>query len=386
MSQIFKTIVLECGLRRQINCRLISTSVRFARNQADGKNTEPASNEGEQRASISKAMQSYIERAKAHSEFMNEQQEEFNLGRRHLANMMGKDPETFSQDDINEAIRYLFPSGLFQIKARTMMRPPEELYPKQKAAEFDASGRPHHAFFYTGRPNFFFMLHDMVNRISKLNVIGGAAADPSEESTSFINGTIWIRKEELETRLFEKITDVQYSEWVNTMDRIMNHKHFEKEIQFLRQYRVPLARTNITEEVPPVLLEPDGRKSVTVERMAKKRSRGDVTVRIPGTGEININGQTLEYFKMIQSREMVIAPLQKAGWLGTVDVDARVEGAGETSQAGVVRRGIALGIVALGAESEPLRLAGYLTWDRRHKERKKPGRTSARKKWTWKKR
>lgn len=34
-------------------------------------------------------------------EFMRVQQEEFALGRRHLANMMGKDPETFTQEDIN---------------------------------------------------------------------------------------------------------------------------------------------------------------------------------------------------------------------------------------------------------------------------------------------
>ncbi|CAG7836911.1 unnamed protein product [Allacma fusca] len=386
MSLIWNKLLLECSLTRRINCRSISTGLSFSRNQIEGNKSEGTSTEGEQRGSISKAMQSYIERAKAHSEFMNEQHEEFNLGRRHLANMMGKDPETFSQDDVNEAIRYLFPSGLFQTKARPMMRPPEELYPKQKAAEFDASGRPYHAFFYTGRPFFFQMLHEMVNKIMKLNLITGVAAELKEESTSFINGTVWIGKEVLENRLFEKITDVQYSEWMNTLERIITHRHVEREIEYLKQFRVPLARTSLVEQVPPVLLQPDGSKVVTVERVAKKRCRGDITVRMPGTGEIIVNGETLEYFKMVQSREMVISPLQKAGLLGAVDVDARVEGSGETSQAGVVRRGIALGIVALGAESEPLRLAGYLTFDRRNKERNKPGHDSARKKWTWKKR
>jgi hypothetical protein len=34
-------------------------------------------------------------------EFISKQEKEFVFGRRHLANMMGKDPETFSQDDIN---------------------------------------------------------------------------------------------------------------------------------------------------------------------------------------------------------------------------------------------------------------------------------------------
>lgn len=32
--------------------------------------------------------------------FMKEEEEEFAFGRRHLANMMGKDPETLTQNDI----------------------------------------------------------------------------------------------------------------------------------------------------------------------------------------------------------------------------------------------------------------------------------------------
>lgn len=32
---------------------------------------------------------------------MKEQEQEFVFGRRHLANMMGKDPETFTQKDID---------------------------------------------------------------------------------------------------------------------------------------------------------------------------------------------------------------------------------------------------------------------------------------------
>lgn len=50
---------------------------------------------------ISKAMRAYLERAREHNEFMKQQTEEFQIGRRHLANMMGEDPETFSQEDID---------------------------------------------------------------------------------------------------------------------------------------------------------------------------------------------------------------------------------------------------------------------------------------------
>ena len=34
-------------------------------------------------------------------EFMKEQLHQYNVGKRHLANMMGEDPETFTQEDID---------------------------------------------------------------------------------------------------------------------------------------------------------------------------------------------------------------------------------------------------------------------------------------------
>lgn len=46
-------------------------------------------------------MRAYLERAKEHDEFMKIQDEEFRIGKRHLANMMGEDPETFTQEDID---------------------------------------------------------------------------------------------------------------------------------------------------------------------------------------------------------------------------------------------------------------------------------------------
>lgn len=40
-----------------------------------------------------------------------------------------------------------------------MMKPPEEIYPKQKAAQFDLYGRPHHPFFFTAKPHFYSLIH-----------------------------------------------------------------------------------------------------------------------------------------------------------------------------------------------------------------------------------
>lgn len=46
-------------------------------------------------------MKAYLERAKEHEEFMKKQRHEYQIGKRHLANMMGEDPETFTQEDVD---------------------------------------------------------------------------------------------------------------------------------------------------------------------------------------------------------------------------------------------------------------------------------------------
>lgn len=37
----------------------------------------------------------------------------------------------------------------------------------------------------------------------------------------------------------------------------------------------------------------------------RKRAKGDVTVKVPGTGKITINGQDINYFEGKQEREQV---------------------------------------------------------------------------------
>lgn len=113
-------------------------------------------------------MKAYLERAKEHDEFIKTQEFEYQIGKRHLANMMGEDPESFTQEDIDNAICYLFPSGLFDPKARPFMKPPAEVFPPRKAAEFDEAGRPHHFLFYTGKPSYYQVLHEIVEYITNL--------------------------------------------------------------------------------------------------------------------------------------------------------------------------------------------------------------------------
>lgn len=53
-------------------------------------------------------MKAYLERAQEHSEFMKEKTIEFQIGKRHLANMMGENPDTFTQEDIDVSFIYKF--------------------------------------------------------------------------------------------------------------------------------------------------------------------------------------------------------------------------------------------------------------------------------------
>lgn len=58
-------------------------------------------------------MKAYLERAKEHDEFMKKQRHEYKIGKRHLANMMGEDPETFTQEDIDVSDQLIYNQFIF---------------------------------------------------------------------------------------------------------------------------------------------------------------------------------------------------------------------------------------------------------------------------------
>lgn len=53
-------------------------------------------------------MKAYLERAQEHDTFMKAQTLEFQIGKRHLANMMGADPETFTQEQIDVRLYWCY--------------------------------------------------------------------------------------------------------------------------------------------------------------------------------------------------------------------------------------------------------------------------------------
>lgn len=341
---------------------------------------------------ISKAMKAYLERAKAHDEFMNRQHLEFNIGKRHLANMMGEDPETFTQKDVDRAIEYLFPSGIYDPAARPLMKPPEEVFPARKAAEFDEAGRPHHFLFYTGKPNFFKLLYDAVDNIKQLynfeDKLIRKKAIPDPNGSLSLGNSHWLTKEQLEQTLVEKITDLEYGNFKVVMERLASLPNSYRHKDFIEKYRKPLTAQRFALEIPKPSYDDEGRAFVTTYECLRKKARADVTIKSPGTGNITINGQDITYFDDIQPREQVVFPLIFTGLQSAVDVICNIEGGGPSGQSGAIRWGIAWGLRSFVDKEmiQKMQLAGLLTRDPRRRERKKPGQPGARKKPTWKRR
>jgi small subunit ribosomal protein S9 len=108
----------------------------------------------------------------------------------------------------------------------------------------------------------------------------------------------------------------------------------------------------------------------------------------PGSGKWDVNGRTLgDYFP----RPSLVSAIQQAftatDSLGRFDVRAKLEGGGQTGQAGALRLAVARALVVHDeSHRRKLRDLGLLTRDARAVERKKPGRPKARKRFQFSKR
>ena len=101
---------------------------------------------------------------------------------------------------------------------------------------------------------------------------------------------------------------------------------------------------------------------------------------VPGTGNITINGRSLEeYFGLELLRREVRRPLQLVNADSKFDVIATVQGGGTTGQSGALRHGVSRALCQADPENRPaLKAAGFMTRDPRMKERKKYGLKKAR--------
>jgi small subunit ribosomal protein S9 len=120
-----------------------------------------------------------------------------------------------------------------------------------------------------------------------------------------------------------------------------------------------------------------------------RRKESVARVRLaPGTGDITINGRTMdEYFGRETSKMILVEPLKLVDQIGKLDVFVTANGGGLSGQAGAIRHGISRALCDLNPEFRPvLKKAGFMTRDARAVERKKYGRPGARKRFQFSKR
>jgi small subunit ribosomal protein S9 len=120
-----------------------------------------------------------------------------------------------------------------------------------------------------------------------------------------------------------------------------------------------------------------------------KRKSAIARVRLQlGTGEIKVNGRSLEeYFPRLALTNVVRQPLADTDAMERFDISANITGGGTSGQAGALRHGIARALERLDpAQRLTLKRAGYLTRDSRRKERKKYGQKGARARFQFSKR
>jgi small subunit ribosomal protein S9 len=111
----------------------------------------------------------------------------------------------------------------------------------------------------------------------------------------------------------------------------------------------------------------------------RKTSAARVFLR-PGTGNISVNGKTLDTFFGRETARMIVRqPLELLNVTEKFDILVTVEGGGTTGQAGAIRLGIARALTEYDDNlKSPLRKAGFMTRDAREVERKKVGLHKAR--------
>lgn len=125
---------------------------------------------------------------------------------------------------------------------------------------------------------------------------------------------------------------------------------------------------------------PTKKKTVSYAGTGRRKKSVARVFVTPGTGNITVNGRTLEeYLPQATLRMEVNAPLVLTETKDQFDIKINVYGGGYTGQAGAMRHGIARALLEASADYRPvLKKAGFLTRDSRMKERKKYGLKGAR--------
>nr|KAF6429912.1 mitochondrial ribosomal protein S9 [Molossus molossus] len=290
------------------------------------------------------------------------------------------------------AIAYLFPSGLFEKRARPIMKHPEQIFPKQKATQWGEDGRPFHFLFYTGKQSYYSLMHDAYGKLldvqKQKNQLQAEGLFSEKAKTKDLIGSRWLIKEELEEMLVEKLSDQDYAQFVRLLERLLTLQCGAAEEEFVQRFRRSVTVQSKKQLIEPLQYDEKGMAFSTSEGK-RKSAKAEAVVYEHGSGRIEVNGTDyLLYFPVTQDREQLMFPFHFLDRLGQHDVTCTVSGGGRSAQAGAIRLAVARALCSFVTEEEVewMRQAGLLTTDPRVRERKKPGQEGARRKFTWKKR
>jgi small subunit ribosomal protein S9 len=120
-----------------------------------------------------------------------------------------------------------------------------------------------------------------------------------------------------------------------------------------------------------------------------RRKTSVASVRMQsGSGAIKVNGRDFtDYFPSLSVQNQILRPLEIANAVHAYDIAVKTTGGGINGQAGALRLAISRALLQFDeALRLPLKQEGLLTRDPRMKDRKKPGRPGARKRFQFSKR
>lgn len=320
--------------------------------------------------------------------FFQDEIVKYKKAKRWLATMMGEDPETFTQKEIDEAIQYLLPSHLWAKDARPQMKHPYDTFPRYKELEYDKHGRPVQSAFYSGQPMYQDLAFQIWSQMEKLDSL--ASDEPTniadfEDADNDKKGKKemeWVSKLKLQQIINEKIKDKDYDVIKYRLQKLSQHERADEIEDFLGQFQVPVF-SSLVDNLGEVDVYEDSARSMGY----RKKAIAEVSIR-PGTGMVTVNTRPLcEYFKFINEREQIMFPLLLVDGLDKFDVECHVIGGGVSGKSGAIRLGLSRAVAAFCPEHfDVLNDSGLLTRDARRKERKKPGRKKARRRFQWVKR
>ena len=346
---------------------------------------------------ISKSMIAYIKRTREHKEFLLRETKEFERGKRHLANMMGLESQEMTQTDIDDAIKYLFPSGLFDKRARPTMKHPDLIFKAQKDAQFDEEGRPYHHLFYTTKPNYFEGLADLGEKLRELNKfedekLAEGIIDAPSDAKYNLTGRTFLSYQQLSDKFLEKIHPPDYDYFIRSLKHLMAHPYSSRIKTTFEDYSVPLTSHSAKLVLPEIKRDEETGQIYTEMVEFRREHQVGVKVVLNGSGRIDIEGRDILFFEHPYMRTALLYPLTVAGMTDKVDIFAKIikqpETYGPSAVAGAIRLAISHSLAAYVDKEtrERLRVGGLLERDTRTRERKKYGQEGARRKFTWKKR